>query len=182
MSTRPLAFICILILASPFALSMSPSKPKPKSLAFERISPAHRGKPSQPVTVSLKEPSSIPETGDDEVTIEAKIANRRKAQDLHFQWELPADVSATKESISGVLTTQGKEEVSLKITVKGFNKESQKSIILKVTAAGFTASDIVVSRPEDTLEHVAPVIRRQVEEFEAQKEKGSKEPSQTTSE
>lgn len=182
MSTRALAFICVLILASPFALSMSPSKPKAQGLAFERISPAHRGKPSQPVAVALQEPSNIPESGDEVVTIEAKILNRRNAPELKYEWELPAGVSATKESISGKLSSQGKDEVSLKITVKGFNKESQKSIILKVTAADFTATDIVVSRPEDTLEYVAPVIRRQVEEFEAQKEKGSKEPSQTTSE
>lgn len=182
MSTRPLAFICILILASPFALSMSPSKPKNEKLAFERISPAHRGKPSQPVAVSLTEPSDIPESGDSEVTIDAKILNRRNASELKYEWELPSEVTISSGSKSGSLPAQGQEELSLKVKVRGFNKESQKNIILKVTAGGFTASDIVVSRPEDTLEHVAPRIRQQVEEFESQKEKGSKEPSETTSE
>lgn len=182
MSSRSLAFICILILTSPFALSMSRSKPKMQNSAFERISPAHRGKISHPIAIAIEEPSRIPESGDNEVTIEAKILIRSNSPELKYQWEIPSDVIISKGSQSGSLSTQGKEEVPLKITVRGFNKESQKSIILKVTVDSFTGSSIVVSRPEDTLEYVAPLIRRQVEEFEAQKEKGSSEPSETTSE
>lgn len=182
MSSRPLAFICILILTSPFALSMSRTKPKTESLAFERISPAHRGKISHPIAITIEEPSEIPESGNAEVTIEAKIKIRNNSPELSYQWEVPSDVTVSKGSQIGNLSTEGKTEGFLKLVIRGFNKESQKKIILKVTAGGFTTSAIVVSRPEDTLEYVAPVIRRQVEEFEAQKEKGSKKPSETTSE
>lgn len=117
-----------------------------------------QGKHLSVIQVSLQAPEGIPESETDAVTLTGWVRlNQAVQNDLKIRWELPEGVVAIEgspeESLTNVPVGQTME---IKLTVKGFSKESLKLITLHgFIDAGDSQlgnSAVLTSRPEDSFE------------------------------
>lgn len=132
--------------------------------------PAPIGKHLALLKVEIAQPENIPDGGNDEVQLVGRILTNQNIEgDLGYKWILPEDVEVlegeTSDTLAGVKMGQ---IVELKLTVTGFTREKQKSISLQAMVSQGSQvlgnSAVVVSRPEDTWEAVAPEMKQAAEE------------------
>lgn len=132
--------------------------------------PVPVGKHLALLKVEIATPESVPEAGNDEVTLKGRIlVNRNLQGNLTYSWNLPEDVQAVEGAISESLANVKMGQViEVAITVSGFNKEKQRLISLQTSGhlgnELLGNSAVVASRLEDTWEAVAPEMKKAAEE------------------
>lgn len=122
-------------------------------------------------TLKVKiEASEVPKSGDQEVTLTGKITLQQSAQgEVRFQWNLPEGVQVVEGILSDSFPdVKVGQTVVTKLVVSGFNKEDQKLVSLQGSTIASDiqvgASAVVVSKPEETWEAVAPAMQAAAEE------------------
>lgn len=139
--------------------------------------PTPSGKHLAAVKVDIENLSEIPESGDAEVVLKGRVlVNINSNSGVSYQWHLPSEVKIVRGDVSSkIVNTQKGEVVITEIAVQGFNRESQKKISLQATVSRgqeiLGGTSLIVSRPEETLEAKAPMMRAEVETFQRQKSK-----------
>jgi len=122
--------------------------------------PAHLALDKQAAAMSLEivGPDAYPDSADESVELVGFVTQHIRSDGaLNYKWNLPSGVQLVQGSLSGTLSNLPLGQAQqLSIVVKGFNRDSQKLISLstQIQKAGSTlsASDVTVSRPEDTME------------------------------
>lgn len=163
------AFMLVALGASLYSFSGNSEERSPAAATKPAWKPLPIGKHLATFHVELKTENEIPDDGDDEVNLVARIlVNQDLQSDFNYSWSLPEGVSVVDGEVADSLpNVKSGQVVELKLTVVGFSKEKQKMISLGVKAqAGnevFGNSAVIVSRSEDTLESGAPELRRSAE-------------------
>lgn len=163
------AFMSLALGASLYSFSGNSEERSPAAATKTSWRPLPIGKHLATFHVELKAENEIPEDGNSEVTLMARIlVNQDLQSDFNYSWSLPEGVSVVAGEVSDSLANvKSGQVVELKLTVLGFSKEKQNMISLGVKAkAGNEVlgnSAIIVSRSEDTLEAEAPELRRSAE-------------------
>ncbi|HEX7675572.1 MAG TPA: hypothetical protein VF412_15455 [Bdellovibrio sp.] len=178
MRKRTLALLAMIIAlcASRLFMARAGSHREP---AMDRIStkaiPQESSKHLQAIKVQIEKPKSIPESGDEEVTLVGKISVHQKIEgDITYNWVLPEGVENVEGEISdGITGIEPGKDVEVKIVVTGFNKEKQSLIALQASVpygnSRLGNATIISSRPEDTWESVAPQMQKAAEEHAGSK-------------
>lgn len=116
------------------------------------------GKQAAAMNVEIVGPESYPEGKSAVVELVGYITQHLHADNpLSYEWSLPAGVELVRGPTIDTLANLplGRPQ-QVSILVRGFSRESQKLISLKTqittTNMPLTASAVVVSRPEDTVE------------------------------
>lgn len=146
---------------------------KNQQLSFIRIE-----KHLTPVLVSIQGPEVFPDNEDEPVLVRGVIRTPYPdfAQ-LQYQWTLPEDVDLLKGHVSGEIQNPVvNQSYEIELLVKGFNSLQRKELTLFVSTydkAGMKIgnSSIITSRPEDSLEHLAPVVMAEAQELKASQER-----------
>lgn len=152
------------------------------ALAFSKASPSREpanqksswrplplGKHLALFHVELKAEHEIPTSTEEEVTLTARVrVNQNLNSDLVYEWVLPEDVSVVEGNVSDTLSGVAMGQVvERSVTLTGFSKEKQSAVSFSAKAMAGTQmlgnSAVIVSRDEDTLEAVAPGMRRSAE-------------------
>lgn len=139
------------------------SDKKKRHLASEKKVnlPIEMGKHLAVVNVQIQS-DDVPNSENDELTLTGLITlNQPIDSDLYFKWALPEDVTVIagqqEDSFANVKNGQ---TVKTKITLTGFSKESLKLVSLhgfvQKGDQQFGNTAIVTSRPEDSMEYIAP--------------------------
>lgn len=132
--------------------------------------PFEHAKSNAPVRVEIAKNIAIPELGSDEVILTGRIVTSLPADGpLSVSWGLPANVQVLEGETSTELSNVHQDQlVEVRLRVSGFSKEAQSAITLQASANIGTktlqGSDIIVSREEDTLEGVAPQMKKDADE------------------
>lgn len=135
-----------------------------------RFQPFEYAKSMAPIRVEIAKGIAVPESSEDELLITGRIVTTRPLEgSLSYTWTVPHGVEVLEgevhEELSGV--KQG-QLIELKLRVKGFSKEQQNSIALEASSAlegmRIGNADIILSREEDSLESLAPSLRREAQE------------------
>ncbi|MFN8944823.1 MAG: hypothetical protein ACK5WZ_09375 [Pseudobdellovibrionaceae bacterium] len=137
----------------------------PKSLpVLEKLQPM--------VQVKINHQLEIPETGDDEVLLEAWVKVNTDIQDevVHFEWKLDPGIQVIEGDVSSELSNMIAGEYRyLSLRVYGFSKESQKLAIptasLELRGDQFGHSSQYNSRQEDSFEFLAPMVQEEAEKL-----------------
>lgn len=128
------------------------------------------GKQMSAITVQIANPKTIPEQDGQEVRLVGYVtANHQPDSNVEYQWDLPAGVAVVSGNINGSIPDmQSGDTAEIEIHVTGFSREVGKHIVLfgKIRHGEdeLTHSALISSRPEDSLEYVAPKIREFAEQ------------------
>ncbi len=131
------------------------------------------GKQLTALSVQMEPLEKIPEFDHEGVKLKGLItANATDGSAIHFQWDLPAGVSVISGDVSGTLENMNPGDTAeVELEVTGFSREVGKHIILfgKVRHGEdeLTHSALMASRPEDSMEYVAPQMREYAQETRA---------------
>ena len=149
--------------------SDSPRLPFPErdiaSLGTQK--PLFLGKHLAVISVALQT-NEIPESEDSELNILGYIRlNQPADNDVQYKWTLPEGVylveGQTEDSLSGM---KAGEVAQVKITVRGFSKESLKLIsfqsFIQIGDSQFGNSSVISSRPDDSIEVISPTIAQKI--------------------
>ena len=132
------------------------------------------------LSVQLARLDAVPEFDHQEVTLTGYItANATDGSAIHYEWDLPAGVAVVAGDASGELTNmRSGDTAEVELHVTGFSREVGKHIILfgKVRHGQdeLTHSALVASRPEDSMEYVAPQMREYAQETRAKEFKNGR--------
>lgn len=132
--------------------------------------PLPLGKHLALIKTELSQPETIPEEGDDEVTLNGRIhINQSVTGGISYSWILPKEVEIVRGDLTKTIENAQMGEIfEVSITVRGFNKEQQRLIFLKAVGKHggemLGNSSTIASRPEDTWEAIAPEMKKAVEE------------------
>lgn len=144
---------------------LTPKQESSGALTFASKAPPHEmNKHTAPLKVEILPPERIPENETDEVQIVGRIAlNQNFTGNINYLWDLPEGVQLVEGQREDALQgLQAGQIAEIKIRVTGFSKLQQRAISLSssgpVGDQRLGNSAIVVSRPEDTLESVAPAL------------------------
>ena len=134
------------------------------------------GKHTRPIDIKFdSDPAAI--QSDREYTIKAKVILLQPiTAHLDYKWILPEGV----EVVSGELdntwpSVQGGQEIETEITLEGLSNDTNQVIVLQVISKDDTHSKIGYSavfstRPEETLESVAPLRTKALQKLELSSE------------
>lgn len=152
------------------ALLSSPQRQVASPAKATQWQPAERNKMLAPLKVEITRLESAAETDDATVEITGHLTlNQATSSQIDYTWDLPDGVSLVEGQMSDSLQgiKQG-QTADLKIVVTGFTKLRQLAISLSASSLignqRLGNSAVLVSRPEDTFEAVAPVLHQQAEE------------------
>lgn len=112
----------------------------------------------------------IPESSEEEAVFTARVRVMHDLEgDFKYQWNLPSEVQVVEGSTEDSFPVpKAGQIVELQLKLLGFSKEAQKTLSLDVEGyrqnQTVGSSAVVVSRSEDTLEAVAPELKRSAEE------------------
>lgn len=108
--------------------------------------------------------NEIPENNNKEVTLIGYIGTTQTSNgDVRYSWVLPDGVRLVSGDIQGSWSYLSENEaVPVEIVVTGFSKALQQQISLNVSTIHndfeFVNSAMISSRPEDSLEYLAPTM------------------------
>jgi hypothetical protein len=120
--------------------------------------------------VSIESTEPAPEAGEQETKLIGHILfNQETNQAVSYRWSLPESVQLVVGEMENTIEPRAiGETIDLPIIVRGFTKEKQMRIALQAQGhAGnqlLGGSALVVSRPEDTWESIAPEMKRSADE------------------
>lgn len=159
-----LVFICFGISAWSWIRPHSTNLPKNK-LSANDLKILHTfGKANSVLKIDLFLPADIPPRDTEPVEVLGYISlNNTNARSMQYHWELPEGVELIEGSLSQVFTQiQSLDPLEIRIKIKGFSKRLKKNIILsastQIDGVEYGNSAMKSSRPEDSLEYVAPIM------------------------
>ncbi|MEK6772601.1 MAG: hypothetical protein AABY64_01565 [Bdellovibrionota bacterium] len=127
------------------------------------------------VKVTLESQNDIPDSGNASVVLKGKIVLTQTPLAAKFRWLLPEDVQIIHGSTQGQLDPNligVAQEVEIEIS--GFDQSAQKIISLEGQALHaeqtFGATVLLSSRPQDSMEYLAPSMKESVDQLAADRE------------
>ncbi len=131
------------------------------------------GKQLAVLSVQLAPLNEVPEFDHQEVKLTGYVtANATDGSPIHYHWDLPAGVEVVAGDLSGTLNDLNSgDTVEVDLRVTGFSREVGKHIILgaKVRRGQdeLGHSALIASRPEDSMEYIAPQMHEYAQETRA---------------
>lgn len=133
--------------------------------------PAEVEKHLAPVRVQILAPQGLPANDEQEVQLDGYVTlNQEASADLEYQWILPPGASLVEGSLSdGWSGVQRGQTAVTRLRLIGFSRAENKIITLEAHSRfgarriGNTA--VMASRPEDTMESIAPAKMRARQKF-----------------
>lgn len=123
-----------------------------------------------PIRVILNNPK-IPSFDTSEVLIKAQIESTIKSnEEISFTWILPEGVHVIDGKQSGSLQFSSASSLQyIDLKVQNFSKENFKTISIQVAGKESQTGGVatISSRPEDTMESIAPAMQKEVKRAEA---------------
>ncbi len=123
------------------------------------------------VRVEVETLEEIPLNASEEITLRATVIVNQPPPNgvLNYEWHAQEGVQWLEGPVSGQLQDMKAGESRLiTATVRGFSKEYSRLVRLDVRFDGIESqignSAVVHSRPEDSFEYVAPIIKMQVDQ------------------
>jgi len=140
--------------------------------SFQKTSaiPSNLGKHLALVNVSLEVPSQLPETAGESLTLKGHVTlTQPSASAARYEWMLPEGVSVVRGSLTGSLDPNAIGVAqSVEIEVAGFDQSEKRVITLigQAESSGqtFGATDLISSRPQDSMEYLAPMMKDSVDQ------------------
>ena len=127
-----------------------------------------------PLVITVSGPETFPKDPEAVVTLKATVRTPFPEFALiNYTWILPDDVEVVKGYVSSdILNPIANQPYKIEISVKGFNALDRKdiSLIAKTRDASGTElgnSAVITSRPEDSMEHIAPEMMVKAQAFKA---------------
>ncbi len=127
------------------------------------------------VKVTLESQSAIPESANEAIVLKGKIILTQIPLTAKFRWLLPEDVQIIHGSAEGQLDPNLigiPQEVEIEIL--GFDQSTQKIISLEGqathTGQTFGATALLSSRPQDSMEYLAPTMKESVDQLAADRD------------
>lgn len=124
-----------------------------------------------PVTVSIVPMEEIPEGPDEIISIKGQLKTPfDDFGSIHYKWVLAEGVELLKGHLTGqILNPVAGHVYELELVLKNFDKQNRKELNLQAHVLdpdGFKLgnSSIITSRPEDSMEHLAPVMMVKAQE------------------
>lgn len=140
----------------------------------ENLAPSKMEKHLMPLVLSVDGPEVFPDDPRQPVTLKATLRTPfSEFAVINYKWILPDDVEVVKGySMSEIQSPVANQIYEIEITVKGFNNLDRKDISFIATTVDPTGtrlgnSAIITSRPQDSMEHLAPVVMLKAQEFKA---------------
>lgn len=131
-----------------------------------------------PLVLTVQGPEIYPADPEKTVTLKATIRTPfTEFSSINYKWILPDEVDIVQGQITSDIHNPVANKVySIEISVKGFNSVERKEISLIATSVDSSGtrlgnSAVITSRPEDSMEHIAPVMMVKAQEFKASQEK-----------
>ncbi len=131
-----------------------------------------------PITLTLKGPDQYPANYDDRVDLLATIQTPYSSFcEIQYNWSLPDGVNLISGDLQGAIQNpQAGQIYSLPITVQGFSslERMEISIVAKTTGPNGNTlgnSSVITSRPEDSMETIAPEIMAKAQDFKARQDR-----------
>lgn len=125
------------------------------------------------ISVRLMPPEKIPLDSQDSVELLAQVTlNQGPQEDLEIEWTVPEDVRVVSGDIRGQIPQAiPGHEYTVQLVVAGFNKTDQKIISLSASTVrngiSLGGSSLISSRPEDSMEYLAPRMAEGAREIDA---------------
>ncbi|MFN8791191.1 MAG: hypothetical protein ACK5Y2_07020 [Bdellovibrionales bacterium] len=124
-----------------------------------------------PVHVELIGPEQFPEGSYEPVVLRAKLRTPfQNFQTLNFEWLLPEDVQVLSGQRQGqILNPVADQTYEIQIELQNFDRQYRKELTLRATVRDSNGlqllnTAIMTSRPEDSMEHLAPVMMVKAQE------------------
>jgi hypothetical protein len=137
-----------------------------------------------PVTISLSPTTEIPEGPDELVTIKGQLKTPFDDFDvIHFEWQLSEGVEVVKGQLKGSFENPVAGHVyEIELLLKNFDKQNKREIVLQgyvLDPQGIRLgnSTNITSRPEDSLEHIAPIMMVKAQEMRQELESSERLPA-----
>jgi len=132
----------------------------------------HMEKHLMPVTVQIATPPEIPEGPGELITLKGKVrTNYENFGSISFEWLVPHDVQIIQGQIAGdIQNPVAGQDYEIEIKLKDFDRQYRKELTLKANVLDPNGnllhnSAVITSRPEDSMEHLAPAMMVQAREF-----------------
>lgn len=127
-----------------------------------------------PLVLTVDGPEVFPNDPNAVVKLKATVRTPFKEFSvINYQWILPDDVQVVKGyGMSEILNPVANQVYEFEISVKGFNSLDRKDISLIATTIDANGtklgnSAVITSRPEDSMEHIAPAVMIKAQAFKA---------------
>lgn len=131
-----------------------------------------------PLVLTVQGPDQYPNNPEATVVLKATIRTPfAEFSNINYKWILPDEVEVVKgHTVSDIQNPEPNKVYTAEITVKGFNSLERKEISLVATTIDSSGthlgnSAVITSRPEDSMEHIAPVMMVKAQEFKASQDK-----------
>ncbi len=128
------------------------------------------GKQMAVLSIQMEPLEKVPEFDHEPVKLKGFItANATNASPIHYHWDLPAGIFIVAGDLSGTLTEMNSGDTAeVELEVTGFSREVGKHIILgakvRIGDDELGQNAMIASRPEDSMEFVAPQMRKYAQE------------------
>jgi hypothetical protein len=137
-----------------------------------------------PVTLALAPTTEIPDGPDELVTIKGQLKTPFDDFDaIHYEWQIEEGVEIVKGSLKGVFENPVAGHVyEIELLLKNFDKQSKREIVLQgyvLDSTGIRLGNAtnITSRPEDSLEHIAPLMMVKAQEMKQEMENSERWPA-----
>lgn len=168
MRNRKITLLILAVAALGAGMTFYSTSQNRKPASAQAWRPLPIGKHLSAFQIEIQE--QVPESSDEDATFIARVRVMQDLQgDFKFQWNLPPEVEVVEgQTEDSFAMPQAGQIVELQLKLRGFSKEAQKTLSLDVEGyrqnQTVGSSAVVVSRTEDTLEAVAPELKRSAEE------------------
>lgn len=132
----------------------------------------------RPLVATIQGPEVFPNDPEEVVTLKATIrTSNADFSSVKYEWILPDDVEVVKGYVSSdIASPVANQNYEAEIIVKGFNSLDRKDISIIVSTLDKQGlkignSAVITSRPEDSMEHLAPLMMVKAQEFKASQSK-----------
>lgn len=142
--------------------------------SLKENSTIHMEKHLMPLVLTVQGPEVFPEEAKAKVTLKATVRTPfPRFSSIHYKWILPDDVRVIKGNLSSdIHNPEANHSYEFEITVQGFNGLDRKDISIVATTFDENGtrlgnSAIITSRPQDSMEHLAPIVMLKAQAFKA---------------
>jgi hypothetical protein len=125
-----------------------------------------------PVTVRIQGPESFPSNDRDRVTLTGHIKLAfPDFKTLRYAWKLPDEVEIIRGAATGEIANPTSHQVyKIELEITGFSDLERKEISLLASTQDISGNNlgsaaVITSRPEDSLEQMAPQIMAKAQEL-----------------
>lgn len=131
-----------------------------------------------PLVLTVQGPENYPNNPEEIVKLKATIRTPfAEFSNINYKWILPDEVDIVNgHAVSDIQNPEPNKVYTAEIAVKGFNSLERKEISIIATTVDANGthlgnSAVITSRPEDSMEHIAPVMMVKAQEFKASQSK-----------